>query len=335
MSNQQTNPQSYDLVIVGGGPIGLACAIAASKADLNYLVLEKGVLVNSLFNFPTNMTYFSTSVLLEIGEVPFISHSDKPTRRESLEYYRRVQQSWNININYYEEVKKMVAHPEEGYLLTSSKATYHASHVIIATGFYDTPRSLEIPGEDLPKVRHYYDEAHRYVGQNLVVIGAANSACDIAMEAYHKGAIVTMVVRGEAISPRVKYWIKPNIENRIKEGSIKALFNTQVKEIRENELLLEGPDGPYTIPNDFVLAMTGYKPNYPLLERLGIAIQDDEYDTPMHDPETLESNLPGVYLAGVVNGGRKTNKYFIENTRVHADIILANILEKKKISTEN
>ncbi len=321
---------AYDLIIIGGGPIGLTCGIEAKKAGLNYLILEKGVLVNSLFHFPTNMTFFSTSALLEVGEVPFISHSDKPTRRESLEYFRRVQQSWDLNIHFYEEVQALEQQPEGGYLVQSNKGSYATQRVIIATGFYDTPRLLNVPGEDLPKVKHYYDEPHRYVGQKLVIVGAANSACDIALEAYYKGAEVTMVVRKSEISPRVKYWIKPNIENRIKEESIKAHFNTTIEEIREDEIVLNGPDGSFSIANDFVLAMTGYQPNYPLLQQLGIAISEDEFRTPVHDAETLESNLPGVYLAGVVNGGLYTSKYFIENTRVHATMIVEDILAKRQ-----
>ena len=328
MRNQKEIPTPYDLLIIGGGPIGLACGIAAKKAGLTSLIVEKGVLVNSLFNFPTNMTYFSTSALLEIGEVPFISHTDKPTRRESLEYFRRVQQSWDLNIHFYEEVLEMNAQEDATYLIKTSKGSYFSKQVVVATGFYDTPRKLNIPGEELPKVSHYYDEPHRYVGQKLVIIGAANSACDIALEAYYKGAEVTMVVRKEQLSPRVKYWIKPNIENRIKEGSIKTYFSSTVQEIQAQRILLQTPEGPLWIDNDFVLAMTGYLPNYAFLRKIGIAIAEDEFATPVHDSESLESNLPGVYLAGVVNGGKYTSKYFIENTRVHADMILADVLKK-------
>ena len=328
MVSQKENNPIYDVLIIGGGPIGLACAIAAKKAGLSYLVIEKGVLVNSLFHFPTNMTFFSTSALLEIGDVPFISHSDKPTRRESLEYFRRVQQSWDLDIHFYEEVQELQAADKVPYLVKSNKATYSCKHVIVATGFYDTPRKLNIPGEDLPKVSHYYDEPHRYVGQKLAIIGAANSACDIALEAHYKGAEVTIIVRKEQISPRVKYWIKPNIENRIKEGAIRTYFNSTVQEIQEDKILLHTPESPQWLANDFVLAMTGYLPNYPFLRKIGIDIQEDEYATPLHHPETLESNLPGVYLAGVVNGGMHTSKYFIENTRVHADIIIGDLLKK-------
>ena len=319
----------YELIIIGGGPIGLNCAIAAQKANLNYVVLEKGVLVNSIYNFPTNMTFFSTSNLLEIGDVPFIAHSDKPTRREALEYFRRVQESWGLNIKQYTEVIAMHS-DEEGYLIETNKGNYCTTYVIVATGFYDTPRMLNIPGENLPKVKHFYDDPHPYVGQQVLVIGAANSACDVALETYYKGAEVTMAIREEEIYPKVKYWIRPNIENRIKEGAIKAYFNTTVKEIRENEVVLNTPEGELTISNDFVLAMTGYTPNYRLFESLGLPISEDGNKVPLHDENTLATPLAGVYVAGVINAGIQTSKLFIENTRIHAQMIVDDILAKKK-----
>lgn len=323
--------QNYDLIIIGSGPTGLSCAISAAKAGLDYVVLEKGVLVNSIYNFPTNMTFFSTSQLLEIGDTPFVSHGDKPTRREALEYYRRVADKWNLNINLYEEVQQMQpAEHDEGYVIHTSKGTYKAHSVVVSTGFYDTPRLLGVPGEDLPKVKHYYDDAHVYVGQKVLVVGAANSACDVALETFYKGAEVTMAIRESEIYPKVKYWIRPNIENRIKEGSIKAYFNTTVKEIRPSEVVLEGPEGAFTIENDFVLAMTGYLPNYELLERLGLDIPEEPPRIPQHDPDTLETTLPNVYLAGVVCAGMNTSKLFIENTRDHGDVIIENILKKQQ-----
>lgn len=318
----------YDLVIIGGGPIGLNCAIEAKKAGLSYVVLEKGVLVNSLYNFPTNMTFFSTSSLLEIGGVPFIAHNDKPTRREALEYFRRVQESWDLNIKLYTEVKSMSKH-DGVYEVLTTKGIFKASHVIVATGFYDTPRLLDIPGEDLKKVKHFYDDPHPYVDQKVLVIGAANSACDVALETYYKGAEVTMAVREGEIYPKVKYWIRPNIENRIKEGSIKAYFNTTVKEIRPHEVVLQTPDGDVTIENDFVLAMTGYMPNYQLFESLGIPVTEDEFKIPVHDGHTLETPLKRVYVAGVINSGLQTSKLFIENTRVHSEMIIQSILAGK------
>ena len=321
----------FDLVIIGGGPIGLNCAIEATKANLNYVVLEKGTLVNSIYHFPTNMTFFSTSNLLEIGGVPFISHTDKPTRREALEYFRRVQESWKLNIKPYTRVDKMTSE-NEVYHIETSKGTYTANNVIVATGFYDTPRLLNIPGESLPKVNHFYDDPHPYVDQKLVVIGSANSACDVALETYYKGAEVTMVVRESEIYPKVKYWIRPNIINRIKEGAIKAYFNSTVTEITEHQVHINTPDGPLTIENDFVLAMTGYKPNYALFEALGIDISADELKIPVHHADTLETNLPNVYVAGVINSGMQTSTLFIENTRVHSEMIIKAIQAKNPAS---
>lgn len=320
--------KEYDLIIIGGGPIGLNCAIEAKKAGLSYIILEKGVLVNSLYNFPTNMTFFSTSNLLEIGNVPFIAHSDKPTRRESLEYFRRVLDSWVLNIALYTEVSSMEPDSKGMYHIETSKGQFISKSVIVATGFYDLPRLLNIPGENLPKVSHFYNDPHPFIGQKLLVIGAANSACDVALESYLKGADVTMAIREEEIYPKVKYWIKPNIENRIKDGSIRAYFNTNVKEIKDNEVILETPEGEKTIVNDFVLAMTGYKPNYELFSSLGISIDDDEFQTPIHNAETLETTLPNVYVAGVINAGLKTSSLFIENTRIHAQMIINTIIEK-------
>ena len=317
----------FDLVIIGGGPIGLNCAIEATKANLNYVVLEKGTLVNSIYHFPTNMTFFSTSNLLEIGGVPFISHTDKPTRREALEYFRRVQESWKLNIKTYTRVDSMTSE-NEVYHIKTSKGTYSANYVIVATGFYDTPRLLNIPGESLPKVKHFYDDPHPYVNQKIVVIGSANSACDVALETYYKGAEVTMVIRESEIYPKVKYWIRPNIINRIKEGAIKAYFNSTVTEITEHQVRINTPDGPLTIENDFVLAMTGYKPNYALFEALGIDVSEDELKVPVHNAETLETNLPNVYVAGVINSGMQTSTLFIENTRVHSEMIIKAIQAK-------
>ncbi len=319
--------QQYDVIIIGGGPIGLTCAIEAEKTGLSHLVLEKGVLVNSLFYFPTNMTFFSTSNLLEIGDVPFIAHGDKPTRREALEYYRRVWQSWKLNVRLYERVQDVVASSDQSYQVISDKGSYSTKHVIVATGFFDKEVKLNVPGEDLPKVKHYYDEAHPYIGQKVMVVGAANSACDVALETYLKGSEVTMVIRESDIYEGVKYWIRPNIENRIKEGSITAYFDSTVKEIKPEEVIIRTPKGVVTVSNDFVLAMTGYQPDYSLLERIGIATQEDKYRTPVYDEETLETNLPGIYLAGVICGGLKTNKFFIENSRMHAQQIIRHITQ--------
>lgn len=325
----------YDLIIIGGGPSGINVAISARKAGLKYLILEKGLLVNSLFHFPMNMTFFSTSRKLEIGNVPFISHTEKPTRTEALEYYRRLVESYDLDMKLYEPVQEMKPIAGgDGYEITSSKGTYRAANVVVATGFYDTPRMLNVPGEDLPKVKHYYDDAHAYIGQKVLVVGAANSACDVALECWQKGAEVTMAIRSDAIYERVKYWIKPNIENRIKEGSIQAFFNTEVQEILPREVVLCGPGKEeIRIANDWVLAMTGYKPNYTLLERLGVEVSADELKLPFYDPITLETALPNVYVAGVVCAGLETSKLFIENTRDHGETIIRNIMQGQVATT--
>jgi thioredoxin reductase (NADPH) len=315
----------YDLIIIGGGPTGINCAIEASKRGLNYLVIEKGVLVNSLYNFPINMTFFSTAGKLEIADIPFIAHGDKPTRREALEYYRRLCEAFKLKINTYETVLNMTATDEGFYEIKTNNRTYLTHSVVAATGFYDTPRELNVQGEELPKVKHFYDDAHPYVGKKVLIVGAANSACDVALETYYKGAEVTMAIRGPEIYPKVKYWIRPNIENRIKEGSIQAYFNTTVKNIEQNTVTLETPDGLITIKNDFVLAMTGYKPNYPLLKSLQLPFSNDEKQIPLHNLETLETPLPNVYIAGVLAAGLLTSKLFIENTRHHGTIVAENI----------
>ena len=319
---------TYDVVIIGGGPIGLACAIEARRRKLSHIILEKGVLVNSIYHFPVNMTFFSTSNLLEIGDVPFIAHADKPSRREALEYYRRVVESWQLNLHVYEPVTGMYRLDDAHYAVVTGKSTYRGHAVIVATGFYDCANLMEIPGESLPKVKHYYDDPHPYIGQKVVVVGAANSACDVALETYYKGAEVTMVIREAQIRSNVKYWIRPNIENRIKEGSIKAHFNATLLEIREKEVDVMTLDGKITLDNDWVLAMTGYHPNYEFLERIGIRLNRDEFQTPTCNPESLETNLPRVYVAGVICAGLQTNRLFIENSRVHAEMILDDIQRK-------
>ncbi len=321
--------KAYDLIIIGAGPIGLACAIEAQKAGMHYVVIEKGVLVHSVFHFPTNMTFFSTSKLIEIGEVPFVSHGDKPTRREALEYYRRVAEGWNLNIRLYEAVESLEKQ-NGGYRLKSDKSEYWTQSVVVATGFYNQPNLMNIPGESLPKVKHYYDEPHPYVNQKVVVVGGGNSAADVALETYMKGAEVTMVVRESGFKDGLKYWIRPNLENRIKEGSIKAYFHSVLTAVRQTEVDIKTPQQTITLENDFVLAMTGYHPNYDLLERLGISVQTDEDQTPQHDPKTFETNLPNVFLAGVVCGGMNTSRWFIENAREHAAVIISALQKRFK-----
>ena len=315
-----------DVLIIGGGPIGLACGIAAKAAGLTYLIVERGCLVNSLYRYPQNMTFFSTSERLEIGNVPFMSTNPKPKRAEALEYYRRVQQQFELNIHLFEEVTH-VERNGNGFSVQTAKAAYTARHVIVATGFYDIPCLLDIPGETLPKVSHYYNDPHYYAGQKVIVVGASNSSVDAALETYRKGADVTMVVRGDQIGTRVKYWVRPDIENRIANGEIRALFNSQLTEVRPTEADILTPDGPVTIENDFVLALTGYQPDFSFLEKIGIQLAADASRIPIHNPETMETNIPGLFLAGVVCGGMNTHLWFIENSRIHAQQIITRILE--------
>ena len=317
-----------DLLIIGGGPIGIACGLEAKKNGLDYLIVEKGPIVNSLFNYPINMQFFSSSERLEIDDIPFISKEAKPKRNEALEYYRRIVTSNNLNIHLFEKINE-VKKAGEQFEVTSDKNNYRASNVVAATGFYDLPNLLQIPGEDLPKVSHYYKDPHFYASQKLAIIGASNSAIDAALECWRKGSEVTLIIRGPEVGKRVKYWVRPDIINRIEEGSIKAYYNATVQEIRKNELVLDTPDGAITLENDFVLALTGYMPNFEFLEQLGIELSTDEKRLPKYDEETMETNVSGLFLAGVICGGMETHKWFIENSRIHAKIIVKTILEKK------
>ena len=314
----------YDVIIVGAGPIGLRCGIEAVNRQKSYLIIEKGCLVNSLYNYPTNMTFFSTSERLEIGGVPFVSHGDKPTRRESLEYFRRVSDSWKLNIKTYETVKSIEGE-KNNFVVNTDKGEYPGRDIIIATGFYDRPNLMGVPGEELPKVHHYFREAHPYAYHKLLIVGAGNSAVDVALETYRRGADVTMVIRENALKESVKYWVKPDLENRIKEGAIKAYFNSELSEIKENEVKIKTPDGIVTVENDFVFAMTGYRPDFDFLKNAGIKLSNDKARTPQFDEATFETNRKGIYLAGVVCGGMETGKWFIENSRDHAINIFDNI----------
>ena len=320
--------ETYDIIIIGGGPIGLACGLEAKKSNLSYCILEKGSLVNSIYNYPANMTFFSTSERLEIGGIPFVSNNAKPTRNEALEYYRRVAVSSNLNIHLFEKVIE-VKKNNDTFFVQTNKSQYHSSNIIIATGFYDIPYLLNIKGEDLDKVKHYYKDPHYYAFQKVLVVGAANSAIDAALETWRKGATVTMVIRGDKISDRVKYWVKPDIENRIAEGSIKAYFNSTIAEIREHEVDIKTPEGIVTIENDWVLSMTGYQPDLTFLRELGIQLSADEICKPTYSDENYESNVKGIYLAGVICGGMNTHRLFIENSREHAEKIITDINKKK------
>jgi len=325
----------YPIIIIGGGPIGLACGLEAQKSGLDYLIVEKGPLVNSLYNYPANMTFFSTSERLEIGGVPFVSNNAKPTRVEALEYYRRVAASHHLKIHLFEEVTEVRSQlPVTGkrkpvFAIVTNRNTYTTNFIIIATGFYDIPYLLNVPGENLPKVTHYYKEPHFYAFQKVIIVGAQNSAVDAALETWRKGAEVTMVVRGDDIGQRVKYWVRPDIINRIKEGSIKAYTRSTIKAIREHEVDIETPDGIITLENDWVIALTGYQPNLDFLRKTGVDLSEDEVRKPAYSDETYETNVAGIYLAGVICGGMNTHRLFIENSRVHAERIIQNIRQKE------
>jgi len=321
-------PDQLDIVIIGAGPIGITCAIEAKRRGLSYLVLEKGCLVNSLYNYPANMTFFSTSEKLEIGGVPFVSNNIKPTRSESLEYYRRVAISFDLSLRLFEPVEG-INRKEEGFEVVSSRARYHASHIIISTGFYDIPFLLNVPGENLPKVTHYYEDPHFYAFQKVLVVGASNSAVDAALETYRKGAQVTMVIRDDQVGERVKYWVRPDIINRISEGAIQAHYNSTLLAIREKEVDIQTPFGVVTLENDWVIALTGYQPDLAFLQKTGIELSADEVRKPVYDELTHETNIKGIYLAGVICGGMNTHSLFIENSREHAIKITEDILRHR------
>ncbi len=308
--------KSVDVINVGAGPIGLCCGIEAVKNKLSHLIIEKGCLVNSIFHYPTNMVFFSTSDRLEIGDIPFVSHGDKPNRREALEYFRRVKNSWNLNVNTFEEVIN-IKKDKDIFIVSSNKGKYSSRFIIIASGYYDHPNLLNVPGENLPKVKHYFDEAHPYAFQKVIVIGAGNSAVDVALETFRKGSEVTMVIKEDKLKDGIKYWVRPDIENRIKEGTIKAFFNSEVVSISESAVVVKTPKGNVTIENEFVFAMTGYHSDFTFLESIGIKLSDDSL-IPQFDPDTYESNVKNLFLAGVVCCGMDTSKWFIENSRDHA-----------------
>lgn len=319
--------EQIDVVIIGGGPIGIACGLEAKKKGLQYVILEKGPIVNSLFNYPINMQFFSSSEKLEIDNIPFISKEAKPKRNEALEYYRRIVSSNALNIHLFEKVTE-VQKSEDIFTITTSKNMYRANYVIAATGFYDLPNLINAPGEELSKVSHYYKDPHFYASQKLAVVGASNSAIDAALECYRKGAEVSLIIRGPEVGKRVKYWVRPDIINRIEEGSIKAYYNASIQEIRETEIIISSPNGIQTIENDYVLALTGYMPNFEFLEQMGIELSKDAKKLPNYNPDTMETNVGGLYLAGVICGGMETHKWFIENSRIHAQLIVKSILEK-------
>ena len=313
-----------DVLIIGAGPIGLNCALEAEKKGLSYVIIEKGTIVNSLYNYPLYMRFFSTADKLEIAEIPFITTSPKPGRQDALEYYQGIARQKALKIKLYEKVVNISKN--ERFEIQTSKAKYLAKNVIIATGFYDIPKLLNVPGEHLPKVKHYYTEPYPYANQKIVVIGASNSAVDAALETYRKGADVTMIIKGSEISNSVKYWVKPDIENRILEGSIKAFFNAEMQEIKDSTVIFKDDRGSiHEIENDFVLAMTGYLPDFDFLKNSGILLRNENL-IPKYNPETMETNIKNLYLAGVVCGGKDTHLWFIENSRIHANLIVKHIL---------
>lgn len=320
-----------DILIVGSGPIGLACGLQAAEKKLSYVIIDKGTIVNSLYKYPLYMRFFSTAEKLEIGAIPFISTAPKPGRQEALEYYQGIARQKALEINLYETVTS-VSKTDQIFVVETTKSVYHAKNVIVATGFYDIPNLMNIPGEHLPKVKHYYTEPYPYAKQKVVVVGASNSAVDAALETWRKGAEVTMIIRSSALSESLKYWVKPDIENRIAEGSIKAHFKSEVMEITPSAVIVKDSDGKVLeIENDFVLAMTGYLPDFQFLRNCGIQLQG-ECLNPQYNPETMETNVQRLYLAGVVCGGKDTHLWFIENSRIHAELIVGDIVRKKKDS---
>jgi thioredoxin reductase (NADPH) len=317
-----------DVIVIGAGPVGLACAIEAQRENLTACVIEKGALVNSLVGYPANMEFFSTPELIEIGGFPFPVQGYKPTREEAIEYYRGVAERAAVDLRLYERVRDV--HGQHGdFTVVTDRGELRGRHVVLSTGFFDYPNRLNVPGEELQKVTHYYREPYPYVRQKVAIVGARNSAAKAALDCYRHGAEVSLIVRSPELSDKIKYWIKPDLENRIKEGSIRAYFNTTIQEIRESSLLLRTPEGSSEIANQWVLAMTGYHPDYPFLETLKIGIADDEYRTPIFDETTFETTRPGVYIAGTVCGGYRTGRWFIENGRFHARQIAKHIAGRK------
>ncbi|MCS7081444.1 MAG: YpdA family putative bacillithiol disulfide reductase [Bacteroidota bacterium] len=314
----------YDVVIVGGGPIGINCAFEARKRDLSYLVLEKGPIVASIWRYPLHMRFFSTPELLELQGIPMTIAGDKPTRTEALAYYRRLVLDYGLNYHTYEPV--LAVEGQDGrFRVHTHKATYQTAKVVLAVGAFARPRLLRVPGETLPHVQHFYTEAHPYAGCDVLVVGGKNSAVEAALDLYRHGARVTMAVRSPDFRESVKYWLLPDIRNRIAQGQIRAFFDTSVEAIEPERVWLRTPEGRKAVRADFVLALTGHEPDYAFLEQAGVAIQDDPYRTPVYDPETLETNRKGIYLAGVVLGGLRTNQWFIENSRGHAVQVMEHI----------
>jgi len=331
-SKATARPESFpDVVVIGAGPTGLACAIEAEKAGFKALIIDKGCLVNSIYHYPTNMTFFTTPELLEIGEIPFTTASAKPSRLEALEYYRRVAEHYQLHIRQYEWVKTITGEDGKFCITTTGRHgeihDYRARKIIVATGYYDLANKLKVPGEDLDKVFHYYKEPHPYYDTDVLIIGGKNSAAEAALDLWRHGARVTLVHRQGQMHPHVKYWVRPDIENRIKAGEITAHFNSHVQEIGVDFVVIGTPDGTQRLKNDFVFALTGYHPDYDFLISIGLELSSEQR-RPFCDPETLESNVPGIYVAGVIVAGSRTNEIFIENGRFHGKLIAASLSER-------
>ena len=333
-ASPQTSSETHDLLVVGAGPTGMACAIDAQRAGFSVVLVDKGCLCNSLFHYPAHMTFFTTPELLEIGDMPFSSPNQKPTRSEALEYYRKVAEHYRLDIRQYQNVERVEGNDGAFAVHTKDQfgrnVLHHARKLVIATGYYDLPNYLGLPGEELPKVRHYYDEPHPYFGLDVLVIGGKNSAAIAALDLWRHGARVTLVHRGPEMHRHVKYWILPDINNRIKNGEIRAFFNSTVQNITEDHVTLATPNGEVTIPNHFVFALTGYHPDFAFIESLGVTLDPANARCPICDPGTLESNVPGIYLAGVIVAGERTNEIFIENGRFHGKLIADDL--RRKIS---
>jgi thioredoxin reductase (NADPH) len=323
------NEKLMDVLIIGAGPIGINCALEAKKNNLSYLIIEKGPIVNSLYNYPSNMKFFSTSEKLELDDIPFISKEAKPSKQEALEYYRRIAVSNDLNIKLFETV--IAVDKVNNFKVTTDRGSYKTKNIVVATGFYDIPNKMDVKGEDLSKVTHYYNDAHLYAFQKVAIVGASNSAVDAALEIYRKGGEVSMIIRGEAIGDRVKYWVKPDIENRIKEGSIKAYYNSEIKEISKDKIVINEEGKDISIPNDFVVALTGYRPNFTFLKAMGIKLVGKK-QIPSYNEDSMETNVKGIFLAGVICGGEETHKWFIENSRIHAKQIIETLSKRSKVT---
>ena len=327
-----TDKSLYDVIVIGAGPTGLACAIAAQKVGLSVALVEKGCLTNSLFHYPAHMTFFTTPELLEIGDIPFSSPNQKPTRSEALEYYRKVSEHYRLDVRQYQHVDQVTGSDGDFTVRTTDifgrNLALTSKKLIVSTGYYDLPNYLDIPGESLAKVRHYYNEPHPYFAQDVLVIGGKNSAAIAALDLWRHGARVTLVHRGAELHRHIKYWIKPDIENRIKNGEITAYFSSTVSEITEDAATLNTPNGTKVLVNQFVFALTGYHPDFTFIESLGVKLDESNARCPVCNPATLESNVPGIYLAGVVVAGERTNEIFIENGRFHGNLIAKDLAAK-------